>query len=498
MVVAVGWAAVVLVSIVGASGSVGTIEVNPVNVREASSATPPQSPTGPVNIFHGYFKHQCLSATNDTYGDRRYVYVLQLWGSAKDDPQAKWMIESASDGYYYITNGYPEYLYADSQIEENKNRRRVFTWKGGGSPKNDPQARWMIEHASDGYYYITHGYFKPEYLYASSQTDGDGRHGVFIWQGGGSPKNETTARWRIEPAAINATTASTTTNSPGSGMSVAAWLAVAGSIVVLSCAVLGGVCCCWCLYKSRRGDDRSPQTSDVDHSHDPAWAAVTLDQLNDLRDIAKAEFGVDYATATMHDVNRRILQPMGAQHHKSYAQVVNGSELKHADVFVSHAWSENFEEFVTAVHAPFAHWPVKPHLWICSLALLQSTDPELVALQIGAGDDPSHAPFTKALEQVDKILIVRNQEIDIYGRIWCCWEMFMAYQLNLVQKPGGLLVCGRHADTATQQVDISIAQASSMEDKCKILHYITSQWQSFDSVNRIVAEVRQFVADAAA
>mmetsp|Transcript_21735 Transcript_21735/g.70292 ORF Transcript_21735/g.70292 Transcript_21735/m.70292 type:complete len:445 (+) Transcript_21735:65-1399(+) len=299
------------------------------------------------------------------------------------------------------------------------------------------------------------------------------------------------------PTTVTATTTATpttiTTTTPTT-VSWAAWLAVAISIVVF-CALLGWGC--WRLCKWNRKDIAHPQTSD--RSLDPAWAAVTLGQLNDLRDLAKAELGLDYATATMNDVNRRILQPICAKHHKSYAQVVNGSEFKRAEIFVSHAWAENFDEFVTAVNTPFATWPVKPTLWICALALVQSTDPELVAIQVGVGDDPSDAPFTKALKKVDRILVVRNRQVDIYGRIWCCWEMFIAYQMGLVQKPGGLMVAGRPADTVMHQVvDISIAQASSLEDKRKILLHIMSQRQSFESFNCIVAEVRQFVADAVA
>jgi len=286
----------------------------------------------------------------------------------------------------------------------------------------------------------------------------------------------------------------TTEVNPGNGMSLTAWLAVAGSIV-LTCALLAAVSCCWRLYKSRRGDDDADIS---DRSHDPAWAAVTLDQLNDFRNLAKAELGLDYVGATMHDVNSRILQPFCDQHRKCYAQVVNVSGLKHIDIFVSHAWAENFDEFVTAVNAPFAHWLVKPNLWICALALVQSTDPDLVAIQVGVGDDPSHAPFTRALAQADKILVVRNQQVDIYGRIWCCWEMFTAYQLNFMQKPGGIMVVGSPGDADTQQIDIATAEASNLEDKLRILHHITSHAQTYDSVNRIVSEVRQFVADAVA
>jgi len=271
-----------------------------------------------------------------------------------------------------------------------------------------------------------------------------------------------------------------------------------GCILVIYLTV--GAWRAWWRHKRRRGAGETLQPSgargeDVDRSRHPAWCAVKLEQLSDLRDLAKAELGQDYPAATMYDVNRRILQPMCDEHRKSYAQIVNGSDPKFVQIFVSHAWAENFDEFVTAVNAPFAHWRVKPTLWICALALIQSTDPDIVALQVGTGDDPSQAPFTLALKEADQILVVRNQAMDLYERIWCCWELFVAYELNLVHKPGGLIVTGQpYAAGVATLVDITSAQASNAEDKRRILDHILSTNHQYDSVNELLTEVKNFMA----
>eukprot|EP00445_Apocalathium_hangoei_P092570 CAMPEP_0204224104 /NCGR_PEP_ID=MMETSP0361-20130328/83264_1 /ASSEMBLY_ACC=CAM_ASM_000343 /TAXON_ID=268821 /ORGANISM="Scrippsiella Hangoei, Strain SHTV-5" /LENGTH=117 /DNA_ID=CAMNT_0051190061 /DNA_START=641 /DNA_END=990 /DNA_ORIENTATION=+ len=68
----------------------------------------------------------------------------------------------------------------------------------------------------------------------------------------------------------------------------------------------------WLRHKRGRRTRERLQPSgargeDVDRSRHPAWCAVKLEQLSDLRDLAKAELGQDYPAATMYDVNRRIL-----------------------------------------------------------------------------------------------------------------------------------------------------------------------------------------------
>merc|ERR1712137_672512 len=145
---------------------------------------------------------------------------------------------------------------------------------------------------------------------------------------------------------------------------------------------------------------------------DPAWAAISLEQLLAIRSQAAATLGEAYTTATMHDINSLLIRPACERERKPYAHILNGSSLLRVEVFVSHAWAENFEEFVESIRKAFHLWPVKPSLWICAFALVQSSDPKVVQQQVGLSSDPHKAPFTKALAKAEKFLIVRNRTMD--------------------------------------------------------------------------------------
>eukprot|EP00931_Biecheleriopsis_adriatica_P061501 TRINITY_DN3697_c0_g1_i3.p1 TRINITY_DN3697_c0_g1~~TRINITY_DN3697_c0_g1_i3.p1 ORF type:complete len:467 (+),score=73.26 TRINITY_DN3697_c0_g1_i3:38-1402(+) len=231
---------------------------------------------------------------------------------------------------------------------------------------------------------------------------------------------------------------------------------------------------------------------------DPAYAAISFYQLLEMRQQAKKEFGQQYVTATMHDVNRHIIQPACEKHGKCYAHILNGHDLKFLQVFVSHSWAENFEEFVVAVESAVTNWPVKPNLWICATALMQSSDKSKVALQVGTGTDPSKAPFTRALARAEKLLIIRNTTVDIYTRIWCCWELFIAHQQGLIQKPGAVMVCGPSCPTLSwlesDVVDVEHAQASNAEDKRCILEHIRKQGAGYEEINAVLAKIKFFKA----
>jgi len=188
-----------------------------------------------------------------------------------------------------------------------------------------------------------------------------------------------------------------------------------------------------------------------------------------------------------------IVRPDCAKHDKCYAHIVNDEELLHVSVFISHCWAENFDMFCDAVCETFRYWPVKPNLWICATALFQTTDPAKVALQVGTGRDPRKAPFSRALMSAEKVLIVRNDVVDLYSRIWCCWELFCACELGLVERPGVLMVAGPRPKSArSRRVDIARAEASNPEDRRKILMSVEKSGLTFEEINAKLTEVKYF------
>lgn len=241
-----------------------------------------------------------------------------------------------------------------------------------------------------------------------------------------------------------------------------------------------------------------PSLSNEEKAKDPAWAAISLEQLNDLRETAKEALGSSYRTATMYDVNRAVLQPLCEAHGKSYSHIVNssrdGSGFLRLTVFISHAWAENFDMFVCSINDAFRTWAIKPNLWICATALVQTTDPNIISMQVGTGADPSNAPFTRALAQAEKLLIVRNDAVDLYDRIWCCWELFVAYEQGLVHRPGCLMVAGPAAAPG-KPVDIAGAKASNHEDKRKILVHVLSG-HLYQVINERLTEIKYYGGSA--
>ncbi|AFY29172.1 hypothetical protein Cyagr_2051 [Cyanobium gracile PCC 6307] len=122
--------------------------------------------------------------------DRRRVFTWRPGGSAGS--HGNWRLEPVSDGVVRIFNTYQlEYLYAADYKPFDDDRRHVFTWRPG-NPVN--QGYWRIDDMGDlgkRIYNLHQG----EYLYAADYKpfDNDRRH-VFTWRPG-NPVNQ--GYWRI-------------------------------------------------------------------------------------------------------------------------------------------------------------------------------------------------------------------------------------------------------------------------------------------------------------
>jgi len=206
--------------------------------------------------------------------------------------------------------------------------------------------------------------------------------------------------------------------------------------------------------------------------------------------------GARYAEATMYDIIQFVVRPACEVEQKAYAHIVNPGAFLHVEVFVSHAWGENFDEFVSSVNRAFHLCPVKPTLWICAFALVQSSNPTVVQQQVGLSEDPSKAPFSRALRKAEKVLIVRNRTVDLYSRIWCCWELAAASEYGFLKRSGALMVAGPAAFSQDKAVDVTHANASNSNDKVRILLHILKNG-SYDAVNETLTRVQNHVAEIA-
>lgn len=123
-----------------------------------------------------------------------------------------------------------------------------------------------------------------------------------------------------------------------------------------------------------------------------------------------------------------------------------------------------------------------PNLWICAFAVFQTTDKTLVSEQLG--DDPRHAPFTRALLRAERFLVVRNRTTDIYTRIWCCWELYIAYIMGFLTS-SKLSITGPNVFTNVKH-DVLSAYASDPRDKEQILAAIEAEDGAREHINFII------------
>ena len=176
--------------------------------------------------------------------------------------------------------------------------------------------------------------------------------------------------------------------------------------------------------------DRHGVDPPTDPLRDPHMWGVSLDTLQSVVDEARQmamDLEEDFSMWTMRDINKHIVKPLCARTGTSLAvhRSPDGRGLR-AEVFVSHAWAEPFEQFAQSVFNAYSRRMRKPTLWICTFALIRSDDRAVIERQIGPRGAPlEESPFVRALKQASEILVVRNRVRDLYTRLWCVCEVYV-------------------------------------------------------------------------
>ena len=83
----------------------------------------------------------------------------------------------------------------------------------------------------------------------------------------------------------------------------------------------------------------------------------------------------------MREINEAFIKPECKRTGTSVALSLNPNGRK-VTVFVTHAWAENFAEFLGSIRKQFSGALQKPDLWICAFALIQSDDAAVIAAQV--------------------------------------------------------------------------------------------------------------------
>jgi len=253
---------------------------------------------------------------------------------------------------------------------------------------------------------------------------------------------------------------------------------------------------CLCCRRCRRNSTKEPVAplAPVVASPDilsPSRWAISFQQLLDLDHIVRTRFGERYSEKTMRDVNDAIIKPACAHTGTSWALQENPHGLE-LDVFVTHAWDEQFADFLLSIQSVFHHTLRKPNLWICALALVQSDDSAIIARQVGDVNAPlERSPFVRALRAAKQFLVVRNNVTDLYMRLWCVFELHYAIQFQLV--PDSVMIAGPDAfrEANTGCLD---AKCYSNTDRAKILSALLEGDGATERVEQVDAMIKEFRA----
>jgi len=250
----------------------------------------------------------------------------------------------------------------------------------------------------------------------------------------------------------------------------------------------------------------------------PQYWSITIEQLQILRKhplfYRTDENG--YYNFTMRDFVKLEIIPITHNLGMGYALFLNQmSGPKHARTIVSHSWDEPIAEFIDAIENSGTDGPY----WICAFALYQNTTDDNShgpTIDEQLGPDLTHGPISTVQRSgIESMITILNGRCDIYKRLWCVYEMYMARKLgvNVILCPpvagteydgryinrnicirdankrfdSSLARCGRSGDDRRYQSSINNEDSSSSSsssssskplmnnDECRIRHYINHQ-----------------------
>lgn len=152
-----------------------------------------------------------------------------------------------------------------------------------------------------------------------------------------------------------------------------------------------------------------------------------------------------------------------------------------ATTFVSHSWSEAFEDFATTL---FRLLDAQAVVWICSFALWQHGD---VSASLSSLD---RCPFAVSMRAVHRVLVLTDNSAETLERCWVVFEAALAHELrkdyNICLPDDGDTDCWNIVGRKLEKVDVEACKASNQKDKQEILAYIRRQTGGITELNRTV------------
>ncbi|CAJ1387473.1 unnamed protein product [Effrenium voratum] len=211
----------------------------------------------------------------------------------------------------------------------------------------------------------------------------------------------------------------------------------------------------------------------------PSRFAVSFQQLRDFDLKVQRDARISYPVMTVREVVDQVVRPATAGHRNSgYARILNKGNPLLGEAFISHAWGGGFADFTQAVLEVFEARPSPPSLWMAFLAL--SVDGP-----VRRGSAAS-APWVEALKRATSVLLVRNPRSDVYRRLWCVFELHMAFRIGLETS---LRVHGANAPQTCREVKMTQAETSEQEDQEWIHEYFEQNPGSYEEAERVASHV---------
>eukprot|EP00927_Polykrikos_kofoidii_P035840 TRINITY_DN30351_c0_g1_i1.p1 TRINITY_DN30351_c0_g1~~TRINITY_DN30351_c0_g1_i1.p1 ORF type:complete len:1244 (-),score=164.86 TRINITY_DN30351_c0_g1_i1:251-3424(-) len=246
---------------------------------------------------------------------------------------------------------------------------------------------------------------------------------------------------------------------------------------------------------------------------DPACWGITLRQLQHLRAYMCKDgyFRRDgkLFDPSMYDVNVDYVKPLTDGLNISLGVLYNrdlpegGSRAK---IFISHAWGESFLVFLATLETAIGSQnpiALTDTLWVCTFGVYQNMTSEQIAEAIA---EPQDSPFAHVLNSVDECIVVFNDRVNIYSRVWCVYEAHLALNWeksvrciglppnwhdavrSILQTPESewkqnvVKFCREHA------MNVTDAQASNVNDFNAIMKQIEGRHEEVDRRTNCLAE----------
>lgn len=246
---------------------------------------------------------------------------------------------------------------------------------------------------------------------------------------------------------------------------------------------------------------------------DPCFWGIQLSQLQHLRSYMCADgafVGEDgnFRDLNMYEVNTKYVKPLTKDLNISVGVLYNRNTRhvgRRANVFISHAWPEPFCGFVASLSSgigsqtPLALDDVA---WVCTFGVYQNMTAEQISAAIAS---PLDSPFAKVLRKVDQVVVVFNERVSLYTRVWCVYEGFLALDWGKFVRAIGLTpdwqqaakeICDKPENewvqdiqlfTEKHKIKVEDAKASVESDKISIMKSIEGKENEVNDRTNILA-----------